>query len=136
MIRPPARTDSIRSGSGAACGSSNSAARPGRANQDDSPVSHSETSTPLATATAATVKACEHRSGASAPAVTLITSFWFGICRTVITPGQHAFTRWPPHGSAARPIHPAPFAEQLRLIPIARAATGGVPHREGRPPTH
>ena len=40
------------------------------------PVSHSETSTPLATATAATVKACEHRSGASAPAVTLITSFF------------------------------------------------------------
>lgn len=76
VTEPAARTDSSRSGSGAACGSSNSAARPGSANQEDSPVSQSDTSTPLATATAATVNACEQRSGASAPAVTLMTSFF------------------------------------------------------------
>lgn len=76
VIRPAATIESIRSGSGAACGRSNSAARPGSANHADSPVSQSETSTPLATATAATVNACEQRSGASAPAVTLITSFF------------------------------------------------------------
>ena len=34
--------------SGAACGSEKSSARPGRPNQADSPVSHSETGTPLA----------------------------------------------------------------------------------------
>jgi len=51
-------------------------ARPGRANQADSPVSQSETCAPEATAIAATVNACEHRSGASAPAVTLTTSFF------------------------------------------------------------
>ena len=73
VTRPLARTASSRSDSGAACGSSNSAAFPGTANHADSPVSHSDTSTPLATATAATVNAWEHRSGASAPAVTLIT---------------------------------------------------------------
>jgi hypothetical protein len=76
VIRPAARIESIRPGSGAACGSSNSAARPGSANHADSPVSQSDTSTPLATATAATVNACEQRSGASAPAVTLSTSFF------------------------------------------------------------
>ena len=37
-------------------------------------MSQSETSTPLATAVAATVKACERRSGASVPVVTLTTS--------------------------------------------------------------
>ncbi len=57
-----------------ACGSENSAARPGSANHADSPVSHSETGTPLAAAAAATVNAWLQRSGASAPAVTLITS--------------------------------------------------------------
>ncbi len=57
-----------------ACGSENSAARPGSANHADSPVSHSETGTPLAAAAAATVNAGLQRSGASAPAVTLITS--------------------------------------------------------------
>lgn len=57
-----------------ACGSENSAARPGRENHADSPVSHRETGTPLAAAAAATVNAWLQRSGASAPAVTLITS--------------------------------------------------------------
>ena len=74
VTRPPVSTPSSRSVSGAACGSRKAAARPGSANQDDSPVSQSDTSTPLATATAATVNAWEHRSGASDPAVTLITS--------------------------------------------------------------
>lgn len=57
-----------------ACGSEKSAARPGSANHADSPVSHSETGTPLAAAAAAAVNAWLHRSGASAPTVTLITS--------------------------------------------------------------
>jgi hypothetical protein len=70
---PAASTPASRSASGAACGSEKSSARPGRANQADSPVSHSETVTPLATAAAATVKAWLHRSGSSLPAVTLIT---------------------------------------------------------------
>ncbi len=56
------------------CASENSAARPGSANHADSPVSHSETGTSLAAAAAATVNAWLQRSGASAPAVTLITS--------------------------------------------------------------
>ncbi|RKS71164.1 hypothetical protein BZB76_5650 [Actinomadura pelletieri DSM 43383] len=63
-----------RSSRGVACGSENSAARPGSANHEDSPVSHSDTGTPLATAAAATVNAWLQRSGASAPAVTLMTS--------------------------------------------------------------
>src|SRR3954469_14175198 len=71
---PLASSRSSRSGRGAACGSSNSAARPGSANQVDSPVSQNETSTPDAAAVDATVKACEQRSGASAPAVALTTS--------------------------------------------------------------
>ena len=67
VTRPPARTAVEQVRSGAECGSSNSAARPGRANQVDSPVSQSETGTPAATAVAATVNACAQRSGASAP---------------------------------------------------------------------
>src|SRR5690606_39032888 len=71
---PPASTAASRSGSGAECGSSNSSARPGTASQADSPVSHNETRAPAATAVAATVNACAHRSGASVPAVALTTS--------------------------------------------------------------
>ena len=71
---PAASTAASRSASGAACGSVNCSARPGSANQADSPVSHSEVGTPAATAVAATVNAWLHRSGASAPAVTLTTS--------------------------------------------------------------
>src|SRR5581483_10028123 len=71
---PMARTPASRSASGAACGSEKSSARPGRPNQADSPVSHSETGTSLATAAAATVKAWLQRSGSSLPAVTLMTS--------------------------------------------------------------
>ena len=37
-------------------------------------MSQSETPTPAVAAVAATVNACEHRSGSFAPAVTLITS--------------------------------------------------------------
>jgi hypothetical protein len=54
-------------------------ARPGSANQAASPVSHSETVTPLAAAVAATVKAWLQRSGSSFPAVTLMTR----VCATV-----------------------------------------------------
>lgn len=57
-----------------ACGSENPAARSGSANHADSPVSQRETGTSLAAAAAATVNAWLQRSGASAPAVTLITS--------------------------------------------------------------
>jgi hypothetical protein len=57
-----------------ACGSENPAARPGNANHADSPVSQRETGTPLAAAAAAPVNAWLQRSGASAPAVTLITN--------------------------------------------------------------
>src|SRR6266511_1535341 len=46
---------------------------PASANHADSPVSQSDTGTPAATAVAATVKACEQRSGASIPAVALMT---------------------------------------------------------------
>jgi hypothetical protein len=73
VTEPAARTPASRSASGAACGSEKSPARPGRPNQADSPVSHSETGTPLATAVAATVKAWLQRSGSSLPAVTLMT---------------------------------------------------------------
>ncbi|GAA1578352.1 hypothetical protein GCM10009678_71340 [Actinomadura kijaniata] len=48
-------------------------ARPGSAYQAASPVSHNDTGTPLAIPAAATVNAWLHRSGPSAPAVTLIT---------------------------------------------------------------
>ena len=54
-------------------GSSNCSARPGSASQVASPVSHSDTVTPLAAAAAATVNACEQRSGASMPAVAFTT---------------------------------------------------------------
>jgi hypothetical protein len=74
VTEPEARTPASRSARGAACGSEKSSARPGRPNQADSPVSHSETGTPLATAAAATVKAWLQRSGSSLPAVTLMTS--------------------------------------------------------------
>ena len=74
VTRPFSSRMPNRSGSGAACGSSNPAARPGNANQADSPVSQNLTSTPDAAAVPATVNACEHRSGASAPAVALTTS--------------------------------------------------------------
>ena len=57
VTEPAASTPASRSASGAACGSEKSSARPGSPNQADSPVSHSETGTPLATAVAATVKA-------------------------------------------------------------------------------
>jgi hypothetical protein len=70
---PSASTSESRSASGAACGSEKSAARPGRANQADSPVSHNDTVTPLATAVDATVKAWLQRSASSLPAVTLTT---------------------------------------------------------------
>ena len=70
---PSASTEASRSSSGAACGNEKSDARPGNANQAASPVSHSETLTPLASAAAATVKAWLQRSGSSLPAVTLIT---------------------------------------------------------------
>jgi hypothetical protein len=51
----------------------NAAARPGRANHADSPVSQNDTVAPDAAAVLATVNACEQRSGASAPAVALTT---------------------------------------------------------------
>ena len=54
---PRASTDASRSASGAACGSEKSSARPGSPNHAASPVSHSETGTPLAIAVDATVKA-------------------------------------------------------------------------------
>ena len=54
---PAARTAASRSASGVACGRLKSAARPGSANQADSPVSHNDTWTPLAAAAAATVNA-------------------------------------------------------------------------------
>ena len=73
VTEPAARIPASRSASGAACGSEKSSARPGRPNQADSPVSHSETGTPLAAAAAATVKAWLQRSGSSLPAVTLMT---------------------------------------------------------------
>src|SRR5690349_12881052 len=74
VTEPAARIPASRPASGAACGSEKSSARPGRPNQAASPVSHSETGTPLAAAAAATVKAWLQRSGSSLPAVTLITS--------------------------------------------------------------
>ena len=74
MTRPASIRIASRSGSGAACGSSKVAARPGSANHADSPVSQNDTSTPDAAAVLATVNACEQRSGASAPAVALTTS--------------------------------------------------------------
>ena len=46
---------------------------PGTATQVASPVSQSETVTPDAAATAATVSACAHRSRASDPAVAFTT---------------------------------------------------------------
>src|SRR3954447_11084969 len=94
---PLASSRSSRSGRGAACGSSNSAARPGRANQVDSPVSQNETSTPDAAAVDATVKACEQRSGASAPAVALTTS----------KRAMGASIRWFGHGYRDRVREPA-----------------------------
>src|SRR5689334_24353155 len=81
---PAARTPASRSASGAACGSEKSSARPGRPNQADSPVSHSETETPLATAAAATVKAWLQRSGSSLPAVVLMTSERSGMAETLV----------------------------------------------------
>ena len=54
---PPASTAASRSASGAACGSANASARPGTPNHAASPVSHSDTSAPAATAVAATVNA-------------------------------------------------------------------------------
>ena len=63
VTRPPARTAARRSVSGVARGSEKSAAREGRANHAASPVSHSETEAPEATAAAATVKAWLQRSG-------------------------------------------------------------------------
>lgn len=74
VTRPAARMTPRRSSREVAWGSENSAARPGSANHADSPVSHRETPTPLAAAAAATVNAWLQRSGASAPAVTLMTS--------------------------------------------------------------
>src|SRR6478736_1925972 len=71
---PPEMSVSRRSASGAECGSSNRSARPGKASQADSPVSHSDTETPDATAVAATVNACAHRSGSLTPAVDFTTN--------------------------------------------------------------
>ncbi len=70
---PAVSTASSSWANGAAPSSVNVAARPGTPNQDASPVSHSDTVTPDATAVAATVNACEQRSGSSAPTVTLTT---------------------------------------------------------------
>ncbi len=72
---PPASTAASRSGRGVASGSENSAARSGTANHAASPVSHSETDAPAATAEAATVNAWLQRSASSEPHVTLTTSF-------------------------------------------------------------
>ena len=74
VTRPPASTAPSRSASGAAWGSANASARPGTPNHAASPVSHSETSAPAATAVAATVNPWLQRSGSSAPQVTLTTS--------------------------------------------------------------
>ncbi len=65
VTRADASSRSRSSASGAACGSTNSSARPGTASHDASPVSHRLTGTPLATAVAATVTAWDSRSGAS-----------------------------------------------------------------------
>src|ERR1700722_2644362 len=70
---PSARTVASRSARGGACGRAKSPARPGSENQDASPVSHSDTGTPLTVAAAATLKAWLHRSGSSLPAVILMT---------------------------------------------------------------
>ena len=74
VTRPPATTAASRSASGVACGRANACARPGTPNHAASPVSHSDTSAPAATAVAATVKPWLQRSGSSAPAVTFTTS--------------------------------------------------------------
>src|SRR5262245_9084554 len=58
---------------GAAPSRSYDSERPGTPNHDASPVSHSDTDAPAATAVAATVNACEHLSGSSAPAVSFTT---------------------------------------------------------------
>ena len=90
VTEPAARTPASRSARGAACGSEKSSARPGRPNQADSPVSHSETGTPLATAVAATVKAWLQRSGSSLPAVTLMTRERSGMAETLAArSGRH-----------------------------------------------
>src|SRR3954447_1858677 len=94
---PLTSSRSSRSGRGAACGSSNSAARPGRANPVDAPVSQKLTSTPDAAAVEATVNAWEQRSGASAPAVALTTS----------KRAMSASIRWAGHGYRDRVREPA-----------------------------
>ena len=73
---PPSGEHRARAGrpAGWACGRANASARPGTPNHAASPVSHSETSAPAATAVAATVKPWLQRSGSSAPAVTFTTS--------------------------------------------------------------
>src|SRR5665647_931658 len=70
---PSPSTTSSRSTSGVACGSTMSPARPGRASQLASPLSQRDTSTPAATAAAATVRAWLQASGRSTPDVTEIT---------------------------------------------------------------
>src|SRR5262249_36501435 len=70
---PALSTPASRSDSGTECARVTSAARPGSPNQEASPVSHSDTGTPLAAAAAATVNAWLQRSGSSLPAVALTT---------------------------------------------------------------
>src|SRR3954471_16818037 len=103
---PLASSRSSRSGRGAACGHSkpagppgrgNQGGSPGRPNQVDSPVSQKETSTPDAAAVEATVKACEQRSGESAPAVALTTS----------KRAMRVSIRWAGHGYGDRVREPA-----------------------------
>ncbi len=115
VTEPAARTPASRSARGAACGSEKSSARPGRPNQADSPVSHSETGTPLATAAAATVKAWLQRSGSSLPAVTLMTSReWAvrsGMAETLAArsgrgqAGRSGANGAPPDGAGGCPVH-------------------------------
>src|ERR1700678_1993090 len=97
---PSASTEASRSGSGAASGRLKPSARPGSANHAASPVSQSETGTPLATAVAATVNDWLQRSGSSLPAVTLITRFldtretlFRSACRPVQTGRQRLRSR-------------------------------------------
>ena len=73
VSRPPDEHGVAQLDERAASAARTASARPGTAIQLASPVSQRDTSTPLATAVAATVKACERRSGASVPAVTLTT---------------------------------------------------------------
>ncbi len=122
MTCPSASTAPSRSASGVASGSANSSARPGTPNHAASPVSHSDTSAPAASAVAATVNPWLQRSGVLGAAGDLDDE-WSG----------HAHSLGWPACRSSCPTTSTPTARRWRGCSAPGRATGTATTRRSSP---